>query len=347
MPEEKEFLIFYSWQSDLPQNTNQKAIRSSLRSASSLIEESSDIRIVLDEATRGESGSPNIPATILQKISACDLFVCDLTTINSQSDESVRKTPNPNVLFELGYAVSILGWGRIVMLFNRHFGKFPDDLPFDIDRHRASPFILSEEDPKNKSNISDLQALLKVAISAVVENGPKRPSEMLMKTPEEIRRIRDIENLTWVLSAIHLPTIDQMVLDLPHYLSNRVFHFWESFRSTFENSLFYLYDKNAENLIKNIFVGWQGCVGHGEQYRMAPNPNLYVFSNPGDAPLNKTQEEAWNRIEESRSLLRSSLDQLLAHIRNEYIEIDVEELSRNAWKEYVAYEKNLLSESGN
>ena len=346
MPEEKEFLIFYSWQSDLPQNTNQKAIRNSLRSASSLIEESSYIRIVLDEATRGGSGSPNIPATILQKISACDLFVCDLTTINSKSDEAVRKTPNPNVLFELGYAVSVLGWGRIVMLFNRNFGKFPDDLPFDIDRHRASPFILSEEDPKNKLNISDLQALLKAAISTVVENGPKRPSEMLLKTPEEIRRLRDIGSLKWAISTMHLPTIDQMVIDLPRHLSDRTFHFWESFRGTVGNSLFHLYDKEAEKLIKDILVGWQGCVGHGEQYRMAPNPNLYVFSNPGDAPLSKSQEQAWNHIEESRSLLRRSLDNLLAHIRNEYIEIDVEELSRNAWKEYVAYEQNLLSKSG-
>lgn len=346
MSEEREFLIFYSWQSDLPPNTNQKAIRSALRYSSSLIEESSDIRIVLDEATRGESGSPNIPATILQKISACDLFICDLTTINSKSDESVRKTPNPNVLFELGYAVSALGWNRIVMLFNRHFGTFPDDLPFDIDRHRASPFILSEEDPRNKSNILDLQTLLKVAISAVVENDPKRPSDMLLKTPEEIRRIRDIENLTWALSTIHLPTIDQMVLDLPHYLSDRVFHFWESFRGVVCNSLFHLYDEEADKLIKDIFAGWQGCVGHGEQYRMASNPNLYVFSNPGDAPLNKDQKKAWAHIEKSRSLLRSSLDQLLAHVRNKYLDIDVEELSRNAWKEYVAYEKNLLSESG-
>lgn len=156
MENQKEFLIFYSWQSDLPEKTNLKAIRSALRNASSLVEEDADIRVTLDEATRGESGSPNIPATILQKISACDLFVCDLTTINSSSGEECRKTPNPNVLFELGYAVSILGWGRVVMLFNKHFGKFPDDLPFDIDRHRASPYLLSEEDSKNKSNVIEI-----------------------------------------------------------------------------------------------------------------------------------------------------------------------------------------------
>lgn len=345
MRTEKDFLIFYSWQSDLPSSTNLKAIRSALRAASSNIEDNSEIRVVLDEATRGESGSPNIPATILQKITACDIFVCDLTTINAECGEKIRKTPNPNVLFELGYAVSTLGWGRIVMLFNKHFGKFPDDLPFDIDRHRASPYLLSEEDPKNKSNISDLQALLKAAINAVVTNDPKRPSEILKKSPEEIRRIRDIENLTWALSAIHLPTIDKMILDLPRYLSDRVFHFWESFHTIVENSLFHIYDEKAAKFIQEILAGWSGCVGHGEQYRMTTNPNLYVFSNPGDAPLNKAQEKSWNHINQSRSLLRNALDQLLAYIRNEYIEIDVDELSGNAWKAYIEYERLQLDDA--
>ncbi|MBP59526.1 MULTISPECIES: hypothetical protein [Idiomarina] len=344
MNTEKDFLIFYSWQSDLPAKTNLRAIRSAVRAASSVIEEGSEIRIVLDEATRGESGSPNIPITILQKIAACDLFICDLTTINAESDETARRTPNPNVIFELGYAVSVLGWGRIVMLFNRHFGTFPDDLPFDIDRHRASPYLLSEEDPKNKSNSSDLQSLLKAAIETVVINDPKRPSEIRKRSPEETRRIRDIENLEWALSAIHIPTVDQMILDLPRYLNDRIFQFWETFRGIVGNSLFHLYDEHAAELVQSITDGWSGCIGHSEQYRMAPNPNLYIFSNPGDAPLNKEQKKAWDAINESRAILRKSLDQLLAHIRNEYIEIDIDEQNRKAWKDYVEFERAQLEE---
>ena len=70
---------------------------------------------------------------------------------------------------------------------------------------------------------------------------------------------------------------------------------------------------------------------------MAPNPDLYIFSNPGDAALTKTQQKAWDHINESRALLRSSLDQLLDYIRKEYIEIDIDELSGNAWREYVDF----------
>ena len=341
MPEEKELIIFYSWQSDLPQITNQKAIRNALRFASSLIEETSDIRIVVDEATRGESGSPNIPVTILQKISICDIFVCDLTTINPEASEFNKKTPNPNVLFELGYAVSTLGWGRVIMLFNKHFGVFPDDLPFDVDRHRASSFMLSEDDPKNKSNVSNLQVLLKDAINLVIQNNPKRPSEMRSLTPEEIKRIRDSHNLTRALSTIHIPTINKMAFDLPYCFSHDIFYFLESFRGIVESPLFHIYDDRAKNLIKALLRLWNRCLAHHEQYQMMPNQNIYIFVYSDICYQRERQEMAWNEIKESCSLLKTSLDQLLEYVRNQYIEIDIEKLSGNAWGEYIARNREM------
>lgn len=326
-----EFLIFYSWQSDLPKQTNQHAIRRALRHACDRIEDDGDIKLKLDEATRGTSGSPNIPATILEKISSCDLFVCDLTTINSSAGEKFRKTPNPNVIFELGYAVSILGWSRVLMLFNKNFGKFPDDLPFDIDRHRATPYMLSEEDPKNKSNVSSLQSVLKTAICEVIVKNPKRPSEIARRSPEETKRERDIENISRVFLTIHLPTVDQMIESLPNQLIGNIFHFWESFKGVVRNSHFYLYDLKAEQLIHQVYLGWDGCLSHGEHYRDSPNPNLYIFSSTYNVAMTQ------NQINESRLLLRNSLDQLLDYIRQEYIEIDIDQLSSNAWAEYVDY----------
>ncbi|WP_072426965.1 TIR domain-containing protein [Chitinimonas taiwanensis] len=157
---ETDFSIFYSWQSDLPDETNRRAIRSALRTASSSVEaEYPGLRIALDEATRGEAGSPNIPLTILEKIKTCDAFVCDITTINASASSEYRKTPNPNVLFELGYAVAHIGWGRIVMLFNEALGTFPLDAPFDIDRHRVSTYRLSRAEAGSKSALASLSNL--------------------------------------------------------------------------------------------------------------------------------------------------------------------------------------------
>ena len=52
---------------------------------------------------------------------------------------STKRSPNANVMLELGYAVGILGWDRVICVMNDHFGK-PDDLPFDV-RHRRFPFV--------------------------------------------------------------------------------------------------------------------------------------------------------------------------------------------------------------
>ena len=69
---------------------------------------------------------------------------------------------------------------------------------------------------------------------------------------------------------------------------------------------------------------------HGEQYHVAPNPNLYVFSNPGDGLLNEQQEQEWSKIESACATLRESLGKLLGLIRQRYLEIHIEET--NMWR---------------
>jgi len=166
--------VFFSWQSDLPKETNQNAIRECLRNASNLIEsEIEETRIVLDEATRGTLGSPNIPLTIFSKIETCEIFVCDITTINH--DQPGKKTPNPNVLIELGYAISSLGWERIILLYNTDYGNFPTDLPFDIDRHRTTKYKV--KDKNDKSGKNQLSNVLKEAIITILRHSPLKPSE--------------------------------------------------------------------------------------------------------------------------------------------------------------------------
>jgi len=101
--------IFYSWQSDLPNATNRGFIQKALERAARSIRDDTSIHVepVVDRDTTGVPGSPDIATTILQKIDNCDVFVCDVSIINSGHDQ--RPTPNPNVLFELGYALKQLG----------------------------------------------------------------------------------------------------------------------------------------------------------------------------------------------------------------------------------------------
>jgi hypothetical protein len=96
--------VFYSWQSDLPKNTNRGFIEQALESAAKSIRNDDSIRVepVVDRDTAGAPGAPDIAQTILNKIDQSNVFVCDVSIIDR---ERPRPTPNPNVLIELGYAL--------------------------------------------------------------------------------------------------------------------------------------------------------------------------------------------------------------------------------------------------
>jgi hypothetical protein len=102
------YIIFYSWQSDLPNATNHGFIEKALEIAAKSIRDDDSIQIepVVDRDTVGVPGTPDIAETILDKIERAQIFVCDVSIINQ--DTQFRLTPNPNVLIELGYALKAL-----------------------------------------------------------------------------------------------------------------------------------------------------------------------------------------------------------------------------------------------
>jgi len=137
--------IFYSWQSDLPNNTNWTFIEDSIILATKELKKIQPIpiNINIDRATREDTGSPDITESIFSKISNSNVFIADISIVNN-SDESIRKTPNPNVLVELGYAARTLGWEKIICIYNIDFGSF-DDLPFDLRNRRIMSYSLKDQ----------------------------------------------------------------------------------------------------------------------------------------------------------------------------------------------------------
>ena len=330
--------IFYSWQSDSPNPTNRAAIKKALSVASAnTMAERPEITITLDEATRDTPGSPNIPHTILEKIDAADIVVADVTTITPR--DVPRPCPNPNVTFELGYAVSTLGWHRIIMLFNEEFGNFPKDLPFDFMQHRTEKYKLTES--PSKSKVSHMASALKRAITTIIDMNPKRPNELREVSRERIERDRDIDNLQWLLSTIHLPTLDEYILDLPYKKTGAALWFWEGFHALVSNSLLYFYDTELRQAIDDFSRNWFITMSHSEQYNATHAVNIYVFSSPGDLPLPADRQQAWDEIEHARGPMRAALDDILRIVRERYIEIDIPATNRNAWKQYVDFHKAM------
>ena len=161
--------IFYSWQSDLPNNSNLSFIENCLALATKKLRLLKPISVELttDKATREITGSPDITESIFNKISRSSVFIADISIINSSS-ENVRKTPNPNVLIELGYAARTLGWEKIICVYNTDYGGF-EDLPFDLRNRRIMSYSLKDGNKSDRKK--DVAKKIEKAIQEMHEKG--------------------------------------------------------------------------------------------------------------------------------------------------------------------------------
>lgn len=156
--------VFYSWQSDLPNNTNRSFIEAALEAAAKDIttDESVSIEPVIDRDTLGAAGAPNISTTILAKIIESNLFVADISFIGKVGKRSM---PNPNVLIELGYALHAKGSEALILVLNTDYGKV-EDLPFDLKMRRILTYTTKGDKPKARAALAkDLRAALLAGFS--------------------------------------------------------------------------------------------------------------------------------------------------------------------------------------
>jgi len=180
--------IFYSWQSDLPNNSNRGFIESCLKKAIKQIDKVMPFQLELniDRDTKSEVGTPNILESIFKKIEHSKIFIADISIINS--DCTCRKCPNPNVLIELGYAARVLGWERVFCIYNTDYGSV-EDLPFDLRQRRPIQYSLQG---KNKADVKNsIAQVLADSIIKLHENGG-----LFDKIDDYIKQKVDTEILT-------------------------------------------------------------------------------------------------------------------------------------------------------
>lgn len=206
--------IFYSWQSDLPNKTNRGFIESCLKKVLKELEKIApfSLEFTVDRDTKNDPGTPDIMESIYKKIGKSKIFIADISIINSESTN--RKTPNPNVLIELGYAAHSLGWEKIICIYNLDYGSI-DDLPFDLKQRRPLTYSLRD---KSKTEVRN-------TVSKIISNSifQLHSSGSLFDIINDYLKVQvDTEILTFInhLNKIVLGYSDKRSLDYVHNFLN-------------------------------------------------------------------------------------------------------------------------------
>ena len=193
----KKFKVFYSWQSDLSGNKTRYFIEECIAQAQKLL--SNSISLVTDEATRYCLGSPDIANSIFNKIDGCDLFIADVSIVGEyrqdprDDNSKIKKTPNPNVLLELGYASAHLSWERCLCLANTERGDI-SELPFDLNHRRITDITYGEN--KKVTRGEKIRQIAEIIYSTVLSLEKREVCSKLSKFIDE-QTIRSIHFPEW------------------------------------------------------------------------------------------------------------------------------------------------------
>lgn len=171
--------IFYSWQADTPTATGKNLVGRALRDAITMVNADAAVEdadrddenvAVLDHDTEGVSGSPPIVQIIFEKIDAAAAFVSDLTYVAERKDG--RRSPNPNVLFEHGWAWRSLTWRAVISVINiAHGDPREHPLPFDLQHNKGPIFFDCPDDAdldRRKSERAKLAKALAPRLKAIL-----------------------------------------------------------------------------------------------------------------------------------------------------------------------------------
>jgi len=159
--------IFYSWQSDIrPGAACRGFIGQALEDAAANVAQDPALEVdpAIERDTQNVPGSPDIGAAIFAKIDVAGAFVADVTLVGTT--DGGKRTPNPNVLIELGYALKHLTWKRILLVQNTAFGG-PELLPFDLRQKRVLTYSSAADAKERASERRALQGRLEDALREV------------------------------------------------------------------------------------------------------------------------------------------------------------------------------------
>lgn len=217
--------IFYSWMDDGDAKLNRYFIEECLKTAIKKLNRDTDItEYAVIRDTKGLAGMVDIGRVILERIQESAVFVADVSIINPKPirREHERPTPNPNVMFELGYAYEAKGEDAIIAVFNTARGEVLE-LPFDVRPKRILTYHAASEADREKAKpelVGDLLSALKLCLKDAEDTIINRNSIVAHAITEARLLASEVDD--WPNGAALLRAIEQVARKLDQAVAQDV-----------------------------------------------------------------------------------------------------------------------------
>lgn len=267
------------------------------------------------------------------------MIVGDVTPCFHDEDNGVFY-PNPNVMFEVGYAAKSLGWSRIVCVFNA--GKTgseaklrAEDIPFDIRHRRLNSYVCRANSGIAQAT-KELEAELVASIRAVIQEIDRGDFDPSLGDGV-LKRSKDLRLLKTLLNQVHRNSLDRYIESGSRdCLHDDCDFFWYGFEAVVCSSHFRFYDKKLESLVSELWAIWRKAVVLSD-YVFGPNGFPGRLSMKEGRFWNESYEAEVNEWRQAVKDLPRVFNAFLDHVHQNYPEIDLDETDQNAWRDNLPY----------
>lgn len=302
----------------------EKAIETAIKRSNDSIHEL-DKKYHFDKDVLNIPGSADINEVLLKKIDGCSVFVSDITPVAELP--SGKLIPNTNVIFETGYAAGKKGLNRVILVMNSY--QYPiERMPFDLKTKSILKYELSNEDlqleEKKKDVVKALSTGIKTTLDLLAnEADPVQDTLDLAEVQGKIKRERDIIKLERFLRNLPIIPIQNLITDgaeqgTMHY---DIFTAYYNLQAVYSYFGFKLYDKEANRIIDEFMTCLDNSLSFGENF-FHHVEHVYKFRDNSSHTLQDYLK--------TLGTLSASLKKLVDYIHDNYLEIDVEKMDREA-----------------
>lgn len=324
---------FYAWQSDSPDRANRYFIREALKKALNVVASAQPGTLLeYDEATRDVAGSILIVDSILAKIDACEVLLADISIINP-GEANGRFVPNPNVVFEVGWAAARLGWNRVILAFNEAYGKI-ESVPFDL-RGRATLKYNFDGTPELKrlvepQVVSDLARRIESALQSPSPVRPKSRGSPAKPVSAQEQRERDRQTLYELLGRLNSGWVDVYLeqLGLERMPQSDETYFL-MFADLVDSARFRMFDSKTDKAVREFKDAWSEMI-EASRYGDAEVGRNYARFRPQSYANGEKIDELRERFHNARQRFSNSFRTFVDRVHKAFPEFDLSESDARA-----------------